>query len=141
MKFNLPDLPKKHKHKESDFGTKVFKPWIEKNIKSLFTCTFELKDSYGEDSIPFSVVDDGQLDASLCVKYSKKGYLIRNQSGTIHAPDYSLFKEQPAFIVINYGRYGWVIIDIDTFILEKKTSKRKSLTWTRACDIAWMIIN
>lgn len=137
---NLPDLPTKHKHKEADFGTKVFRPWVLANANSLFSCTFELKDSYGKDCIPFNAVEDIQVDASQSIKWGKNGYLIRNQSGTPGAPDYSYFKSAPAFLVFNYGRLGFVLIDIETFVLEKKRSKRKSLTFERACDIAWKVV-
>ncbi len=132
----LPDLPKKNKHKETDFGTKIFKPWIHNNAHLFFSCTFELKDSKGKDSIPFNSVDDPQIDASLTVKWGKGGYLIRNLMGTIGAPDYSFYRNAPAYIVIHYPK-GFVIIDIETFLEEKKRSPRKSLTWERAKEIAW----
>lgn len=138
--IKLPDLPKQHKHKELDFGTKTFRPWILKNSELFPSCTFELKDSYGKDSIPFNAVEDIQIDASLTVRRGKNGYLIRNQSGTPGAPDYSFYKGSPAFLVFNYGRLGFVLIDIETFVLEKSRSKRKSLTWERAVDIAWKVV-
>ena len=140
---NLPDLPRQHRHQESSFGTKVFKPWVHNNIhlfRKTHGGTFELKDSKGKDSIPFSSVEEPQIDASLTVKWGKKGYLIRNLTGTVGAPDYSLYYNSPAWIVINYHKLGWVIIDIETFLEEKKRSQRKSLTSIRAEELAWKTI-
>lgn len=136
--MTLPELPRRNKKKEADFGTAVFKPWIHKNADSLHSGTFELKITES-NSLPFSDLDDMQGDASLSVKWSKKGYLIRNQKGTIGAPDYSFYRGAPAFIVIKYPKL-WVIVDIETFLEEKKRSQRKSLTSERACDIAWKVI-
>lgn len=135
----LPNLPKKIKHKESDFGTKIFKPWVHDNIQ-LFSktrgATFELKDAYEKDYLPFNAIEDIQIDAGMSIKWSKKGYLVRVLAGTVGAPDYCLYYNSPAFIVINYPK-GFVIIDIETFIEEKKRSSRKSLTWDRAVIISW----
>ena len=136
----LPELPKKNKKKEADFGTTIFRPWILKNNNGFDRpCTFELK-STSTDSIPFSCVEDLQIDASMTVRWGDKGYLIRNQTGTIGAPDYSYYKYAPAYIVIKYPK-GFVLIDIETFIQEKDRSKRKSLTWDRAQEIAWKVVN
>lgn len=134
----LPELPKKIKTDEADFGTKVFKKWVENNAHVLYSCTFELKQTK-TDSIPFNVVEEPQIDASMCVKWSNKGYMIRNQAGTPGAPDYSFYRNAPAYIVIKYPKF-WVIIDIETFTEEKKRSKRKSLTSDRAKEIAWKVV-
>lgn len=137
MKAILPNLPKKIKHKESDFGTSIFRPWILANPPKI-SGTYELKTTL-TDSIPFSCVEDPQIDASLTVKWGKNGYLIRNLSGTIGAPDYSYFRNAPAYIVIKYPD-GFVLIDIESFLEEKKRSQRKSLNWIRACEIAFKTV-
>ncbi len=135
----LPILPKKIKTVEAEFGTKVFKKWVENNAHALYSCTFELKQTH-TDSIPFNCVEEPQVDASMCVKWSNKGYLIRNQAGTPGAPDYSFYRNAPAYIVIKYPKF-FVLIDIEMFIEEKKKSKRKSLTSDRAKEIAWKVVN
>lgn len=134
----LPNLPKKNKHIETDFGTKVFKPWVERNAHLLYSCTFELKQTE-TDSIPFSEVKEPQIDASMCVKWSNKGYLIRNAVSAEGTPDYSFYRNSPAYVVIKYPKL-FVLIDIETFIEEKKRSKRKSLTVDRAIEIAWKVV-
>ena len=136
----LPELPKKNKHKEADFGTKVFKEWVHNNAHLFYSCTFELKDSKGKDCIAFSEVKDLQIDAALSVKWSKKGYLIRNTVAAEGTPDYAFYRNAPAYIVIKYPKF-FCIIDIETFTEEKKRSKRKSLTSDRAKEIAWRVVN
>ena len=125
------------KQRESSFGT-LFRHWILANPPKL-SGTYELKQTT-TDSIPFTCLDDHQADFSLAIKWSKTGVLIRNESGTVGAPDYSYYNNAPAYIVIKYPA-GFVIIDIETFLEEKKRSKRKSLTWERAQDIAYRTVN
>jgi len=135
----LPKLPKKIKTIETSFGTKIFKPWVEKNAHLFYSCTFETKQTE-TDSIAFSEVKDLQIDASMSVKWSDKGYMIRNTMAAEGTPDYSFYRNSPAYIVIKYPKF-WVIIDIETFTEEKKRSKRKSLTSDRAKEIAWKVIH
>ena len=134
----LPNLPKKNKHKELDFGTKIFRSWILSNPPGI-SGTYELKTTL-TNSIPFSCLEDTQIDASLTIKHGEKGYLIRNMSGTIGAPDYSYHYKEPAWIVIKYFKF-FCIIDIDVFLNEKQISKRKSLTSDRAKAIASFVID
>jgi hypothetical protein len=124
------------KQRESSFGT-LFRHYLLANPPKL-SATYELKQT-PSDSIPFSCLEDHQIDASMTVKWGKKGYLIRNESGTVGAPDYSYYYNSPAYIVIKYPS-GFVVIDIETWTEEKKRSKRKSLTWDRACAIAGRVI-
>lgn len=129
----LPDLPRVLKHKEADFGLR-FRKWIESNPR--FSSSFELKQT-NKDSIPFSCVEQTQLDWGMRIK-SNKGALIRVQ-GVNGEPDYIWCRNMPAYIVIKYPKL-FCLIDIETFILEKKKSKRKSLTSKRAIEIAIKII-
>lgn len=123
--------------KETDFGL-LFRHWVFAHAQELISSTFELKQT-STGSLPFSCIESHQEDFSTAVRWGKKGALIRNESGTIGAPDYSFYKNAPAFIVIKYPLF-FVMIDIDTFLLEKKRSKRKSLTSIRAKEIAWKTI-
>lgn len=118
----------------------TFRKWVSANAGSLISCTFEMKDSRGEDSLPFIKIEEPQIDHAMAIKWSKKGDLIRVESGTIGAPDYVFYKNAPAYIVIKYPNC-FTIIDIETFTEEKARSKRKSLTVVRAKEIAWRVIN
>lgn len=124
---------------ESSFGI-ILRHWIMANAHNLIDSTFETKQTK-TDSIPFSALEDHQVVFSEAIKYSPKGVFIRVESGTTGCPDYIFLKYTPAFIAIYYSMYkSFVIIDIDTWNLEKQKSKRRSLTFSRACEIAWEVV-
>lgn len=124
--------------KESKFGI-LFRHWIFAHGPELVSASYELKQTT-TDSIPFSCLEEHQITASEAIKWGSKGSLIRVESGTIGAPDYIFLRNTPAFIVIKYPNC-FTIIDIETFVEEKKRSKRKSLTLERASAIAWKVVN
>lgn len=97
------------------------------------SCPIEVKDTRGKSSFPYAELKEEQINNALASK-SGKGNLIRISSGTIGGPDYAWFIDSPAYCAIRYPS-GFVLIDIETLIIERKQSKRKSLTWERACEI------
>lgn len=125
----LPELPRVLKHKEADFGLQ-FRTWVRDNWHT--TATFELKQSQN-DSIPFSCLEEHQIRYNLA-----KERLVRVQ-GTIGEPDMINLINVSAFIVIKF-KSGAYIISIEDFLLEKKRSQRKSLTSSRAQELACDII-
>lgn len=127
--MNLPNLPKKNNKREADFGLK-FRKWIEANPPAI-QCGFEHKDTNGKNYLPFSAVTDDQIAIGLQAK--TKGVLIRVQAGTVGAPDYVWLRAY--CLVINYPQ-GFEIIDIESFVREKKISKSKSLQYARAKEIS-----
>ena len=98
------------------------------------TCAIETKDTRGKDSLLFSEVKQAQIDYGMAIK-SDNGVLIRTQAISEGLPDYLYLKNEPSLVVIKYPKM-FAMIDIETFILEKKKSKRKSLTSKRAGEIA-----
>lgn len=126
----MPDLPKQNKHREADFGL-VFRKWWQREGMN---APYEIKDSRGKDYISFSEITDEQISFALAAN-SEKGVLIRVERGTIGAADYVGFRNSPAWIVIKYPKF-FAIIGIQTFILEKERSIRKSLTAERAKEIS-----
>jgi len=94
----------------------------------------EIKDSRGKEYFSFSELKQEQIDNALASN-GDKGNLIRVEAGTIGAPDYCYFRNSPAYIVINYPSC-FVFIGIETFLMEKNRSKRKSLTEERAKEIS-----
>lgn len=116
--------------KESKFAIR-FRHWIKANPR--FTCAVETKQTT-TDSIPFSSVTPAQLDFGMAIK-SDKGVLIRTQAVAEGTPDYIYMRNEPAYIVIGFPKV-FVIIDVETFMLERDRSKRKSLTASRAVEIA-----
>ncbi len=115
----------------------IFRHWIMANPS--FTYSLETKDTRGSESFPFSEVSQAQLDFGLAIKHSKKGVLIRTQATVEGVPDYIYLKNEPARIAIKYPK-GFVLIDVETFIQEKARSRRKSLTWDRAKEIAIKVV-
>lgn len=110
-----------------------FRHWLKKN-PIRYACTFEMKDSLGKDSIPFSNITDQQINYGLAVN-SKNGTLIRTQALNEGMPDYCYYYNSPAYVVIKYPK-SFSIISIETLLLEKQRSKRKSLTEERAKEIS-----
>lgn len=130
----LPTLPKQNKHREASFSLK-FRQWIMENPQ--VSCTFEMKDTRGKDYLSFGEVTDQQKVYGLAVR-SDRGVLIRVQ-GLNGEPDYSYHRKDPAFIVIKYPSF-FCLIDIEAFVNERDTSKRKSLTSAKARAIAEIIV-
>jgi hypothetical protein len=130
----LPELPKQIKHQEAKSGINL-KHWIEKNQK--FSCSLEVKDSRGKDSIPFNAVEPKQIAYALQIS-SSKGAWIRVQ-GVNGEPDYIWLVNTVAYIPIKFPKC-FCLITIGNFLHEKQKSKRKSLTVERAIQIASKVI-
>lgn len=114
----------------------IFRHWLRAN--PLYTCAIEMKDTRGASSLAFSEVKQAQRDFGMAIK-SDKGILIRVDAVVEGYPDYIYLRNEPAYIPIKYPK-SICIIDIETFILEDKRSKRRSLLESRAKDIAIKVI-
>lgn len=112
-----------------------YRHWLRANPQEAHW--FETKDTGGKDSLPFSAVTEDQINYALAIRGSK-GVVIRVMGGG-GEPDYAYARNMPAYIVISYPR-GFAVIGIMEFIREREESKRKSLTWERACEIAHNVI-
>ncbi len=117
--------------KEANF-TLRFRHWLKAN--PMPSAAFELKQCSG--SLPFSAVAEHQVDALLAVR-SESGLLYKAPDDSRSVKPFDLFYMRAiyAFVVIKYPR-SFQIISIDTFLLEKGRSKRKSLTESRAKEIS-----
>lgn len=114
----------------------TFRHWIEKN--PMYTCALEMKDTRGKSSLPFNEVIQEQREFGMAIK-SNKGVLIRVVPIVKGYPDYIYLRNEPAYLPVKYPK-SICIIDIETFILEDRRSKRRSLTEGRAKDIAIKVI-
>lgn len=113
------------KHFQTDFNK-----WVKFNQ---MIGAFELKVS-NTNSLPFSSVRDHQEQALSAVKRHFFVHKIADLGNQNPFDCFSL-KDYPAFVVIMFNckeTKDFVMIDIDTWQEEKKTSKRKSLTLDRA---------
>lgn len=120
------------KSQEKDFSI-VLRHYLKAHPLPI-SCPLEIKDTRGKDSFSYAELKEEQINNALASK-SDKGNLIRVSTGTIGAPDYVYYRSSPAYIVIKYPG-GFVFLDIETLLLEKDSSKRKSLTWERAQEIS-----
>ncbi len=123
--------------RESKFTT-LFRHWLMAN--PLWSSAFELKQTTS-DSLPFSAVQEHQIDALLAVSEGKKGLLYKapDDSRGIKPCDLLYLRNADAYVVIKYPKF-FCLIDVDTFVKEKKGNKRKSLTSERAEKIAFKVI-
>ena len=107
-------------------------PLLQQQINK--TCAIELK-ICKENSLPFSSVVPHQVRALSIAKHG----IIRHKivdCGFQNPFDIIVLNKVPAYVAICFYKprkpIKFILIDIDTWIHEAKTSKRKSLTEERA---------
>lgn len=130
----LPKLPKVLNKREANWTTIVFRKWLESKG---MTGVFEIKYSTGE-SLPFDAVKEHQVWNLLKVRHQTFVYKIPDLGEKAPFDMFSM-KEMPAYVVIKYPKF-FCLITIDAWCNESKISKRRSLTSSRAKDIAFLII-
>lgn len=131
----LPDLPKQNRKEEAKFGIDLRKSLSEYPLP--VTTFIELKQTE-KKHIPFNCITPQQIAYANKIS-SDEGVLIRI-IGSDGQPDYVWARNSPAYLGIKYPE-GSVYINVRDFIQERDNSKRKSLTWERAREIATHIID
>jgi len=119
---------------EKDFQTR-FTRWAKHNTKT--STAFELKLEKGT-SMPFSAVMDHQITALRVAKHGVMSYKIPDVGYDQKPFDCFVLVNIPSYVVIMFYKQNqkeFFMIDVDDFIKEKETSKRKSLTEDRAREI------
>lgn len=119
------------KKREADFGLR-FRSWVKS--MDLTSAAFELKQTPGL-SLPFNALQEHQEYALVAAKTKGILYKAPDDSRGVKPFDYFYIKSGLAFVVIQY-KVGAVAIDIDKFVAERERSLRKSLTYSRATEIA-----
>jgi hypothetical protein len=123
--------------KEKDFQTK-FNKWLMHNWSvGGVSGAFELKLEKGK-SLPFSAVKDHQERALSLAKHHGLVYKIPDGNFEQKPFDVFILSQAAAFVVLQFYRHGqkeFIMINIDNWLKEKATSKRKSLTEERAKEI------
>jgi len=122
------------KKREAKFQTE-FNQWLRDNPQ---TGAFELKQTT-TDSLPFSNVQEHQINALLAVKHGRLIYKIPDDSRSYKPFDCFCFTKSSSYIVIKYPSC-WVMIDIDEFQKENASSARRSLLVSRAREIATIVV-
>jgi hypothetical protein len=115
----------------------VFMHWLKTVYKQ--TGAFELKQTTG-NSIPFDAVAPHQIAALEAANHGVLAFKIPD--GTFSQSPFDCFTlaKVPAYVVIKYPKC-FELIAIDTFTLENKRSKRRSLTSERAHAISTITID
>ncbi len=120
--------------KEKDFQT-TFNHWVKEVYRQ--TACFELK-LCKTNALPFSTIAPHQIEALLNAKHGVLVYKIPD-CGFQNPFDCYCLANVPAFVVIKYPDF-FCLIDVGVFVLEMKTSKRKSLTSERARLISFKVV-
>lgn len=126
------------KKREAAF-TLLFRHWLRENPLG-YSAAFELKQTQ-TDSLPFSAVEEHQLDALLAAEYGQKGLIYKAPDDSRGVKPFDLFylHHAPAYVVIRYP-HCFVLILVKIFQHEAKASVRKSLTEKRAREIATCVV-
>jgi hypothetical protein len=134
--MKLPELPRVLKKREANWTTDKFIPWCKKYGQ---TFAWEVKHTRGKDYLNFNEVKPNQIAKLLEVRH---GVYVRKNPDMGETTDFDgqCLVGEPAYIIIKYPLV-FVLINIDTFVLESKRSKRKSLTSERAKLIAFKVVN
>lgn len=134
--MTLPSLPRLLNKREALWSTTVFREWVLKKFD--YSAIFEVKHTRGKEYLSFDEIKPHQVDKMLKIRHDK--FLWKNpDTGQETPPDFFLLVKEPTFVVIKYPSV-FVLIPIDIFLLEAKRSKRKSLTSSRAKDIATLTV-
>lgn len=122
--------------REANFNS-YFNKWVKNVYRK--TAAFELKQTQ-TDSLPFSALQEHQAQALLQARWETFVFKIPD-AGYQNPFDCFSLSGVPAYVVVFYadGKF-FCLIDIETFMLEDKRSKRRSLTASRAKDIATLVI-
>ncbi len=120
---------------EQSFAS-IYQQWVRAGgYKRIQSAPWEAKHCRGKDAIPFAEVPQHQRDALLaCTTDKGFCYKISDQSAGTKPYDGFFFRNSPAYLVFAYTN-KFYIISIHNFLHEDKTSKRRSLTETRAKEI------
>ncbi len=117
--------------------TTIFLKYAKARINHSFAA--ECKISKGP-SLNFDLVKEHQETALYRVKHGSFNHKIADNSYSPLPFDLFHLVQQPAYVVIFWAEYRGdkriSIIDIDMWLQEKQDSKRKSLTYDRACQIS-----
>ncbi len=103
---------------------------------------WEVKVSTDDNALPFDAVKEHQIHALEIAKWHCFVYKISDIDGMVQKPCDGVTISGAGLLIFYWQRKGnkeFYIIDIDVFVNEKETSKRKSLTESRAKEIALLV--
>ena len=118
-----------------------FQTEFNKYLRDVYkkTCAVELKHTRGKSSLPFNEVKDHQIRALQIVNRGVFAYKISDFDMGYKPFDGFCLAGERAFIVIKYPSF-FCMIPVETFVLERDRSTRKSLTASRARDLSTVCV-
>ena len=126
---------------EQRFTTELQK-WMRANKQLLPRAyAWEVKVSTDDNALPFDAVQEHQIYALEIAKWQCFVYKFSDLD-RMQKPCDGVTISGAGFLIFHWARKGnknFYIIDIDVFINEKETSKRKSLTESKAREIAMLV--
>lgn len=131
---------KKMIKREASFQS-IFNRWLRREFLQGRSggWAFELKQTQ-RDYLPFSAVEEHQLDALLAASHGGLVHKISDETRGYKPFDCFALAGAEAFVVIRYPDF-FCLIEVNEFEEEKLVSKRKSLTSERAKEIACEVVS
>lgn len=121
------------KKREANFTTK-FERWVKATKPFTTTTWWEVKQTTGT-SISFAAFKEHQLDWLTACRHGQTSYKIPDDSRGVKPVDGVTTVYSGAVVVLKFPK-EFHIIPIDTWLLEVKRSKRKSITSTHARELS-----
>lgn len=124
---------------EKHFQT-AWNHWVVRNWK-FEASNFELKYSQGKP-IPFNWVKPHQVQGLLDAKYDIIAWKYSDIDPRQKPFDSSVLTGMPGYVILGYhpDKKIYYLIDVDDWVKELATSKRKSITKERAKEISTHVI-
>ena len=116
----------------------IWSKYCQDCLKKKIFFNYELKQTTTE-SFPFDHFEPQQIPSLLAAQASGYHWKHSDADMRLKPCDGSIIPPQVGYIVIKYPK-AFVMISVNNFIHERDKSKRKSLTYERAIEIAHKII-
>jgi len=128
-------------HKREAKAQVVFKHFLQSGKYTGPSACFELKRTM-TDSLPFSAVEEHQEEALDAALNRALYYKIPDDTQGQKVFDCFYLTNTVGYIVISYGPKlkSFVLVPINDWKHERKTSKRRSLTYDRALQIGTEVV-
>ncbi len=103
---NLPELPRRHKQREADFGVR-FREFLEQHPPKEDNAWYELKDTRGKSYLPLREIKPKQRAYAHLIQCDK-GVLVRVR-GVQGEPDYVYTRKTSVYYIVKYPKNFYII--------------------------------
>lgn len=119
--------------REAKFQTNILNHFIRRHFKK--TIVWETKVTT-TTTFYFSKLEKQQIPWLTAVKHGGALYKFSDESRGFKPFDGTFWYKEPAYLVVKYPSGHFYFIDVDDFLHERDTRKKKSMTEERAKEIA-----